>query len=131
MCSLGTYAAAWLGVGHYLWLKQLVEEDEAFDFNIIAATHSGEVSGGKRTPAKRPRPKAADGGRGSGRGSGRGGRGGRGSAAKQSKPKPGKKRKVRPFPALKPVPSRQLAGSLPRPCPGCAGQGRLERRGRQ
>ena len=100
--------AAWLGVGHYLWLKQLVEEDEAFDFNIIAATHSGEVSGGKRTPAKRPRPKAADGGRGSGRGSGRGGRGGRGSAAKQSKPKPGKKRKVRPFPRS----NRSRPGSL-------------------
>jgi cohesin loading factor subunit SCC2 len=100
--------AAWLGVGHYLWLKQLVEEDEAFDFNIIAATHSGEVSGGKRTPAKRPRPKAADGGRGSGRGSGRGGRGGRGSAAKQSKPKPSKKRKVCPFPR----PNRSRPGSL-------------------
>ena len=123
--------AARLGVGHYLWLKQLVEEDESFDFNIIAATHSGEASGGKRTPAKRPRPKAADGGRGSGRGSGRGGRGGRGSAAKQSKPKSSKKRKVVPsLPNRSPVPAASRL-TLPRPCPRCAGQVRLERRGRQ
>ena len=40
---------------------------------------------------------------------------GGGPSLKQSKPKPSKKRKVRPFPALKPLPSRQLAGSLPRP----------------
>ena len=122
--------AARLGVGHYLWLKQLVEEDEAFDFNIIAATHSGEASGGKRTPAKRPRPKAADGGRGSGRGSGRGGRGGRGSAAKQSKPKSGKKRKVCHLSQTAPALAAPRL-TLPRPCPRCAGQVRLERRGRQ